>query len=267
MSLLCEWGKWDPSNFPHILDADAAVLKSESWKPRVVKHRSWGDATGAPDFCMSGDTRLHPSLVPVPFMGDMRNASIYILMLNPGLGPADYFEYEVPGFRKALIANLRQAKITGVMPFVFLDPQFAWYGGFRYWHQKLKGVIEELAKSRGISLADARATLGRKLAVVQLVPYHSAAFGLSPKALKELPSVRLAQDFVWQTVSDRVRDRKAIVIVARQVKTWDPCLPDDIKEDCGVIRYTSSEARGASLGPNSRGGCAILRHLGVGTGS
>lgn len=267
MNLLCEWRKWDPDNFPHVLHVDADVLECDSWKPGVVKYGSWEKATGAADFCKSGDRRLHLGLIPVPFMGDMLNASIYILMINPGLGPADYFEYEVPSFQQALRANLRQEHRPGGIPFVFLDPQFAWHGGFRYWDQKLKGVIEELAASKCTSLADARTTLGRKLAVIQLVPYHSAVFGLSPKALKQLPSVRLAQDFVRQTVSERVRAQKAIVIVLRQVKTWNPYLPPKPEEKDRVIRYKPAEAIGASLGPNSRGGRAILRKLGVGADS
>ena len=267
MSLLCEWRKWDPENFPYVLDMDADVLKSPDWKPRVVKHHSWRKATKDPDFCKSGDRRLHLGLIPVPFVGDMLNASIYILMINPGLGPADYFEYEVPSFQQALRANLRQEHRPGGIPFVFLDPQFAWHGGFRYWDQKLKGVIEELAASKCTSLADARATLGRKLAVVQLVPYHSAVFGLSPKAQKQLPSVCLAQDFVRQTVSERVRAQKAIVVAARQVQIWNPYLPDDNEKEHGVIRYKPSEAIGASLSPRSRGGRAILHRLGVGTDS
>ena len=151
------------------------------------------------------------------------------------------------------------------MPFVFLDPQFAWHGGFRYWHQKLKGVIEALATANCISLAEARATLGGKLAVVQLVPYHSAVFNLSPKALNQLSSVCLAKDFVGQTVSERVKARKAIVIVARKMPSWNPCLPAELGEDCGVIRYPPPEAIGASLSTKSRGGRAILRHLGVDT--
>ena len=63
-------------------------------------------------------------------MGDMLNASIYVLMLNPGLGPGDYFEYKVPSFRQALLANLRQERITGVMPFVSLEvwPESHWPG-------------------------------------------------------------------------------------------------------------------------------------------
>ncbi len=261
MSLISEWQKWEPENFPYVLDKDSEVLKSSKWKHQVAKYRCWREASGDSDFCKPGDKRLHLGLFPVPFVGDIRNASIYILMLNPGLGPGDYFEYEVPYFREALLANLRQVKKTGVMPFMFLDPQFAWHGGFGFWHQKLKGVIEDLAESRRISFACARETLGSKLAVVQLVPYHSTVFGFTPNELKQLTSVRLAQEFVCQTVAKRARARDAIVIVARQVKNWDLFLPKKLGEEHGVIRYTPSESRGASLGPNSRGGRAILRKL------
>ena len=229
----------------------------------VAKYRSWRKATGAPDFCKSDDKRLHLGLIPVPFLGDMLNASIYVLMLNPRLGPGDYFEYKVPSLRRALIANLRQKRIPGVMPFVCLDPRFAWHSGFGYWDRKLKRVMEALAASKGMSLADARSTLGSKLAVVQLVPYHSAAS--NQKAL-QLSSVDLAKDFVRRRVAKRVRAQKAIVIAARKVEIWNQCLPD-LGEEHGIIRYTASEARSASLSPDSRGGRAILRHLGVSTDS
>ena len=126
------------------MDKDADILESPSRKPSVAKYRSWRKAIRVPDFCKSDDNRLHLGLIPVPFMGDMLNASIYVLMLNPGLGPGDYFEYKVPGLRRALLANLRQKRIPGVTPFVFLDLRFAWHDGFGYWNQELKGVIEAL---------------------------------------------------------------------------------------------------------------------------
>jgi len=266
VSLLREWRKWDPEKFPYVLDADADVLESPRWKSRVVKYPGWREATRDPDFWNSDDKRLHLGLFPVPFIGDMRKASIYVLMLNPGLGPGDYFEYKVPSFRRALLANLRQKHKKGAMPFVCLDPRFAWQGGFGYWHQKLKGVIKALAKSKRMSLAEARWTLGTELAVVQLVPYHSTTF-VNQKALQQLTSVRLAKNFVRRTVAKRVRARDAIVIVTRQVKIWDQCLPDDLVEEHGIIRYTASEARSASLSTKSRGGRAILRKLGVSTDS
>ena len=265
MNLLNEWRKWDSRDFPYVLDKDADFLQSHRWKPWVAKYRGWREAIGDPEFCKSGDKRLHLGLIPIPFVGDMLNAYVYILMLNPGLGPGDYYEYEVPDFREALLANLRQERIPGVLPFVFLDPQFAWHDGFGYWHQQLKGVIAALAESKHMTFAEARSSLGSKLAVVQLVPYHSASFVNRGRLIQDLSSVRLVKEFVRQTVAERVRSRDAIVIVTRRVKDWDQCLPDDLREEHRIIRYQGSETRGARLGPETRGGRAILRQLGVGT--
>ena len=224
---------------------DAEVLRSPAWKSSVARYRSWRKASRDPDFGKRNDKRLHLGLIPVPFIGDMLNASIYVLMLNPGFGSGDYFEYKVPRLRRAPIDNLRQKRRHGVMPFVFLDSRFGWHGGFGYWDRRLKGVMEALAASKGMSLADARSTLGSKLAVVQLVPYHSV--GSNQKALLQLPSVRLVKDFVRRKVAERVRAQEAIVIVTRQVKIWDECLPDDLGEEQGTTRYA------LGLSPRVRG--------------
>ncbi len=186
-----------------------------------------------------------------------------LLMLNPGLGPGAYYECEIPSFRRALLANLRQERLSGVPPFACLDPQFAWHGGFDYWNGKLSAIIQALAEARQMSSAAARADLSVKFACTQLLPYHSASFADGGRWLQRLESVRLAGEFVQQTVVERVRTKQAIAIVTRQVGRWNQYLPDDLQEEHGVIRYSPREARAAHLTPTSRGGRAILRHLGV----
>ena len=115
--------------------------------------------------------------MPHPYAGDVRNASVYILMLNPGVGWQDYFgEYEVPAFKNAVLATLRQRMAKNQLPFMYLDPQFAWHGGFGWWHGKLAGVIAELSKRWNIPFAEARVRLARELASVELVPYHSESY-------------------------------------------------------------------------------------------
>ena len=246
-----------------MLKADAKVLNRLS-EELVAKQCSWEEAMQAHDFCAPNDQRLHLGLLPIPFMGDMLNASIYVLMLNPGLSPCDYYgECQVPTFRQALLANLRQEPLKEVMPFISLDPQFAWHSGFDYWHGKLRKVIQKLKEARKTTFAEARSELGAKLAVVQLVPYHSASFTDSGGLLDCLPSVQLARKFVQETVATRVRAKQAIAIVARQAERWCRYLPEDLTDHPGVTKYNPSQARGASLSPTSPGGRAILCHLRV----
>jgi hypothetical protein len=253
--LLTAWSNWPEASAPYILGDDKAVLTSRSTKA-VVTYKSWHEAYKAEDFAAPGDTRLHLGLLPHPLCGDVANAEIYILMLNPGYGPHDYFgEYEVPAYRKAVLGNLKQTFTSATLPFFLLDPQFSWHGGFTWWHGKLARVIQELAHIREVSFAEARAELGRKIASIELLPYHSTSFRDSDHWIRDLASVKLARRYVNEYVLPRVSSGKAIAIVTRQAEVWN--LP----KHNGVIRYTGQEARAAHLTPGSRGGTAILDRL------
>ncbi len=132
MDLLGEWSRWKPDSTPYILEADRNILLPLKNKWAVM---NWKEAYDAADFGAPGDRRLHLGLLPLPFCGDLRRASIYVLMLNPGLGPNDYYgEYEVPEYRNALLSTLSQACSVERTPFLFLDPRFSWHGGFGWWH-------------------------------------------------------------------------------------------------------------------------------------
>ena len=257
MDLLSAWQKWDADSPPYILKADADVLKSSD---DVVTYRSY-DASKSHDFSQK-DKKLHLGLLPGPFMGDMLNASIYVLTLNPGLDKYDYYgDYEMPAFRQALLANLKQECLERVLPFTFLNPQFDWHGGFKYWRSRSKKVIQALADRRRVRYEVARSELGKKFAVIELFPYHSAEF--NDKWLSCLPSVRLAGEFVRDTVVKRIREKQAICIAVRGVKYWDQYL-DGLTEEQGVKRYYGGQCRAASL---TSAKDMILSHLGVTTQS
>lgn len=255
MNLLREWANWSERNAPFVLKLDEHALLSERNSRRIISRGSWDQAYRAADFCAPKDSRLHLGLLPQPFLGDLRRASIYILGLNPGLGPGDYYaEYEVPRFKRALLLNLKQKSSRHSVPFLFLDPQYAWHGGFGWWHAKLAKVISHLAeKTWGVPLAHARARLAGKLASIELVPYHSLNF--ASYWTRHLPSVALARNFVHDVVLAKVRRGDAIVVALRRAGDWN--LP----KHPGIVTYGRKQARAASLSPESKGGKAILRHL------
>ena len=268
--LIGEWsraaGQWDAGAPPYVLAADADFVESHG----TVTYRSAEEAREASDFHhpdRNRDRRLHVGLLPVPFMGDLFNASVYVLMACPGVTRRDYDEYEQPAFRKALLANLKQEHLEGFLPFPSLDPQFDWHDGFTYWNtgRGLGNTIGELAGRLGISRAEARAILCERLAVIQVAPYHSANPPRDNRALGTWPSVRLAGEFVRDVVVPKVRSGEAVVLSVLRVRFWDQYLPADLGEEEGVLRSANAgESRSASLGPNSRWGQAILRRLGDG---
>ena len=258
--------QWEPGPPPYVLPADASFLESHG----TVTYRSAEEAREAADFHFpdrSRDMRLHVGLLPVPFMGDLLNASVYVLMACPGVTRRDYEEYEQPAFRRALLANLKQERLDGFLPFPYLDPRFDWHDGFRYWNtgRGLGNTIGELSRRLGMSEAGARAMLCERLAVIQMVPYHSANAPRDNRALWSWPSVRLAGEFVRDVVVPRVRTGEAVVLPILRVRFWDQYLPAELGEEQGVMRSANAgESRSASLGPNSRWGQAILRRLGEG---
>jgi hypothetical protein len=173
--------------------------------------------------------------------------------LNPGVGPHDYFaEYMVPAFREAKISILRQ---PSRLQFTDLDPAFSWHGGFRYWHRRLTDLISDFRERNHLEYGEARWFFATQIAFVELVPYHSAHFMLPTKFLKQLHSVKLAQQFVHDVLVPRAKRNECIVIVTRSSKHWG------LARSRNVLLYDGPETRSAHLSPNSRGGKAILAFL------
>lgn len=205
------------------------------------------------------DSRFHTSLLPIPYGGDLSRADIFILLLNPGFSHADYFgEFRVPEFRKRLERNLAQNFENEEFPFLSLDPKFSWHSGFTWWEKKLRDVVSLIAEERfGGRYLDALRHLSTRLALIELVPYHSSHFS-SHALVESLKSSRMAQAYVADVLMQDVRLGTKTVIATRQAKTWNLGDPG---ENCVI--YTGGQSRGASLGPNTSGGKAILRQLGL----
>ena len=261
MDLLSQWskatGEWNLGSDDYVLGADANFLRSLS-PVSCHKYEEAMQALGSNESTPGTRRSPHIGLIPIPFMGDLLNASIYVFMTNPGIKGNDYRECEEPSFKRALVANLKQETLSGTLPFTYLDFRFDWHAGHRYWDRKLRGIIQALAESRAVSYTEARDVIGHNLAVLQLFPYHSAQ-GPSDKTLKNCTSVRLVKEFVGDTVIRRVRANQATVIVVHKVKSWNQYLPEDLTEEQGVIRMPAN--RNFSFKPTNPWGQAILRRL------
>jgi hypothetical protein len=205
-------------------------------------------------FSAQTNRALHLGLCPVPFVGSPSKATVFILMLNPGLSPGDYFAEEQSAFRSALRTNLK-----GESEFLFLDPRFAWHPGFTYWHGKLASVVRKLATERQLSYQVALGRAAANICVLQLVPYHSSSFGLSDRIIRQMRSPGLARCFVHDHVMPRARRGEATIIVTRKVQQWG------LEPDSGAVLYEGNETRAAHLTANSRGGSRIVEFLVKGT--
>ncbi len=206
------------------------------------------------------DHRFHLSLLPVPYVGDLIKADIFILLLNPGFDFVDYFaEWRMTKFKKSLEKNLRQRFRQADFPFLYLNPEFCWHGGFTWWERKFRDVATRIAEERfrGRYL-DAIRDLAHRVAAVELVPYHSISFR-EHRLLRLLPSSRHAREFARNTLVPRANKGNATIIITRQCKEWG--MESLTKRN--IVCYTGGLTRGASLGRTTPGGKAILARYGI----
>jgi hypothetical protein len=243
---------------PFVHPEDLATLGQ--YEPSLLKlpRQTFQQFVAGSRFGDFDDPRFHLSLLPTPYAGDLERADIFLLQLNPGLNFTDYYgEWKVPKFRRRLIRNLRQELDGLEFPFAFLDPEFCWHSGFRWWEEKLRGVATTIANRKQVRYLDALRELSRRIAAIELVPYHSISFR-DHRLIKDLASARQAKQYA-QDLRSKALLTKCSIIITRKVKEWGLRRMRNGR----VVLYSPALARGASLGPKTKGGQAILRMFGI----
>lgn len=226
-------------------------LKHEEF---CVDFKDFKEYIGSDLFGDPYDKKLHIGLTPVPFIGNLRKASIYLFMLNPGLSPSDYIQGKIPEFNEIHINNLQQ-KGNEEYPFYQLNPAICSHPGYNYWIKKLKAVIEKIKTAEDIRWLEAQKLLSKKIALLELIPYHSKSFGLKDIIINKMASVRDIKHYVKEKIVPKARNNKCLIVVMRSSKRWD------IEQEENIVVYNSTEARGGSLGINTRGYKEIIKYL------
>src|SRR5215470_16746870 len=101
MKSLVEFWRKCPLDKPPFVHPDdrPALLRYSKSRPDLPTYRRFHTFVKSSQFGNFSDRRLHFSLVPVPYTGDLAGAEIFILQLNPGLTLIDYYgECCVPQF-------------------------------------------------------------------------------------------------------------------------------------------------------------------------
>ena len=127
------------------------------------------------------------------------------------------------------------------------------------WEGKLRDIAATIAnrKYKG-RYFDALRELSQRIAVIELVRYHSIAFK-EHRLVRLLPSTARARDLVQSNLLKRAASGHVLVIAMRKVAAWGLAA---IKYP-GVVRYAAAQSRSASLRLTSLGGRAILQRFGI----
>ena len=247
-NLVEAWRAFSPKR-PYILQGDESILVgSKKTGPIFSAHDSFEDYTGGDDYWDLASTKLHLGLLPVPYSGDLEKAKIFILMINPGLGDLDYVaEGRIPDYREALDQTRSQDQriLESQFPMMFLNPQFSWTGGGKYWIQRLRTFITQQKEAQKCSMADALSHLSRRICCIEYLPYHSAKFNLSKKLQISLKSTQLITEFVHNDIIPRAQQGDVGIIV-RGKQYWQ------IPEGENVVILKGPHARRPHLGSKQR---------------
>lgn len=248
--LVSAWRSMPLSTPPFVLPGDEAILENGLCHP----YRAYADFISDPEFGRLSPTQFHTGLLPMPYSGDIARAQIYILALNPGFTPRDYYAESMDrSLRQERTCQLKQQNFDDKFPWSPLNPEHLWSSD--YWSRRFRDMAVALAEQRNISFSTAISRISRKIAVLEFVPYHSKSFGVPSRVLEQLRSPQLMFSFVHDYVVPKAKQDRAIIIVTRQVKRWN--LP----KHKNIITYTPAQARSAHLNLKSPGGKAIAKKL------
>ena len=245
--LLDAWKSVAHSRAPFILKGDGAALGSEGILWNSLDESAFLDS----DQFLRKSDQFFMGLVPQPYLGRVLNASVYILMLNPGFSSLDlYAESNEKAFKSALLEQL-----DGTRPNLYMDPRFHWTGGFQYWTGKLSRHVDKLGEIFARKPSNVLSFIADEVAILELVPYHSARCPLSPGSMRRLESVRLMREFFAEYVLPRCANDECSVVVSRGAGVWKASPAKN------VLVYSPQQARAAHFGLQSEGGRVILNRL------
>ena len=163
--------------------------------------------------CARGESgKPHFHLTPVPYLGNLRTADIFLLMLNPKLESLDFYTDRCAKFQEALRKNREQKFSDGNRSCLALDITFGWTSWFTYYEGLLNGVTTKYGRMRGLSYSRSLAKIADRLAILELVPYYSSDGSWINCQAEELKSVQHVREAA-RALERRARDGKALVVV------------------------------------------------------
>jgi hypothetical protein len=85
------WSRCDLRTAPFAHPDDWPILRRRNGRYIDEERLDFEEFLRSSRFGAFEDDRLHLSLLPVPYVGDLQRADIVVLLLNPGFGFVDHY--------------------------------------------------------------------------------------------------------------------------------------------------------------------------------
>lgn len=198
---------------------------------------------------------IRMDLLPQPYMGDIENSKIIIVMLNPGVGGKEVDEHNHPICRKAILDIIRQ-DFQGSLKesrYMYMNREFNCTDGYKYLCSKskeprkgrLRDCIEMIKGSFDGSIDDSIKFMSNNICMIEVFPYHSKEFEGDYELMKDLPSLKAANQFL----NDKAQDPSNTIFIVRGKKA----LRFDKAPKATIFEFTDGEGRGAYFTKSKHG--------------
>ena len=181
--------------------------------------------------------KLRLNVYPQHFVGDIDNAKIIILSLNPGYDTKYYNAYKNSinnngiNYEQIIKENLEMKR-----PF-FHAFELANESDLGYWGNKMKCWVEGYDKKDNEELIESLKKITKDIALAEFFPYHSISYngmydklgeGTSSNSNRKIKDYLPTQKFLFKKIKKRIDDKndKLIIILTRSFAKWYEAIPE-----------------------------------------
>lgn len=170
--------------------------------------------------------RIHPEIMPAPFMGDILNSKIVLLTLNPGYDlneeEHNYYKEYKHYWEKQIVHEFPNQKL----PLFCLEESYIPFSD--YWKIKLNPLIQISSVEK----------VAKNISIIEFFPYHSLKYRDIPKRISK--DYLVSQQYNFELIRKAI-ERDAIVIILRSKRLWLEAMPElKTLENHGKLYNTNS---------------------------
>ena len=154
--------------------------------------------------------RIHTEIMPAPFMGNVLEAQVLLLLLNPGFDEEEERKDYYNIYRHYWENEIQHKHSIPDLPLFCLEDSYINFSD--YWQKKLNHLMQATSKEK----------VAQNISFVQFFPYHSKKYKNIPK--KILSGYLESQEYNFDLVRKAI-ERKATIIILRGKKLWFGAVP------------------------------------------
>lgn len=260
------WGDFEFEHGGHFAGIHPADLESFNGHPE--RYVDWGDINEETKVWRDRKRRVHTTLLPYPFCGDLNNATFFVLMLNPKVVAENYIEAEDVAYRNMHISNMAEGNGNS---FFYFSHEGLYSSGGRYFRNFFSPVVRQMSQDNAVTDLAERVGLTpeglvaewlrESVAVIDLFPYLTMEGIQDVNWVGRLPSVICARSFFQDVLAPRCLNGEISIYARRACRRWMSGWDDPTCDELRNCHNFTFDRNGRGSGISRDGFDALVTHL------